>query len=297
MDTSTPSPKTATAGSTASAPSATGASLIDTYIRLFVVNRTKYLSAKDSTWFTAKKKLTDSRIESALRGREHLGLMPVSTSGTSLWVAWDADTDGQAQALMQHIALLPQGATIIERSRRGIHLLRLFDAPVPWDAALRLGQAYAIKCGIPEVEIYPTGRNSRGLRAPLTKHPKTGEVYGWLSREGELIDPWETLNQLVPAPIDARWLIQPVQKTHQLERRMELPGIIGQLGSYADLLAEVSRYTRMTEKGGEQARGCCPFHDDHNPSFTMLHGFWRCWTGCGEGSIADFRKLVKERGL
>ena len=296
MDTPTPLPTTATAGSTASAQLSHAQSLIEAYARLFVANRDRYLTgSRDSGWFTVKKKLTNHTIELALRGRTHLGLMPVASNGTSKWVAWDADTDEQAQALMQHIHLLPEDSTIIERSRRGLHLIRLFGQPVPWDVAYRYGQAYAIKAGVPTIEIYPTGRNSRGLRAPMTAHPKTGEVYGWLTTEGELTDAWEYLHTRKPSAIPDRWL-KPLLPPKVLERSIELSGISGQLGTYSELFAEVSRYTRLTDKGGEKAVGNCPFHDDHNPSFGLLHGYFRCWA-CGvSGGLLAFRALVRDRG-
>jgi len=35
---------------------------------------------------------------------------------------------------------------------------------------------------------------------------------------------------------------------------------------------------------------CCPFHDDHKPSFAFNvdHGGWRCHAGCGSGDVFSF---------
>lgn len=34
----------------------------------------------------------------------------------------------------------------------------------------------------------------------------------------------------------------------------------------------------------------CPFHDDHNPSFSanIQSGLWRCFAGCGQGNYSQF---------
>lgn len=51
----------------------------------------------------------------------------------------------------------------------------------------------------------------------------------------------------------------------------------------------VSRYVRLTAKGGEH-EGLCPFHNEKTPSFTVVDskGFFHCF-GCGEnGDVFDF---------
>ncbi len=57
----------------------------------------------------------------------------------------------------------------------------------------------------------------------------------------------------------------------------------------------------------EQAIGICPFHDDHNPSFSIniKNGLWNCFSDsdCGGGNVfsfymklkgVDFRTAIKE---
>ena len=51
----------------------------------------------------------------------------------------------------------------------------------------------------------------------------------------------------------------------------------------------VSKYVRLTAKGGEHS-GLCPFHNERTPSFTVVdsRGFFHCF-GCGEnGDVFDF---------
>lgn len=42
--------------------------------------------------------------------------------------------------------------------------------------------------------------------------------------------------------------------------------------------------------GGEYWQGCCPFHEDHKPSFTVYQDGYKCWAeSCGEwGSVIDW---------
>lgn len=56
-----------------------------------------------------------------------------------------------------------------------------------------------------------------------------------------------------------------------------------------DIAGTISRYIKLTKKGDEFV-ACCPFHDEHTPSFTVTPatGYFYCF-GCGEGGDAiDF---------
>lgn len=46
---------------------------------------------------------------------------------------------------------------------------------------------------------------------------------------------------------------------------------------------------RLTVRNG-QAKGLCPFHDDHRPSLSINidTGAWSCHAGCGDGNVAGF---------
>jgi hypothetical protein len=49
---------------------------------------------------------------------------------------------------------------------------------------------------------------------------------------------------------------------------------------------------------GEPRKQCrCPFHEDRTPSFSVFEDgkAWKCFAGCGEGSVIDF--LAKAKGL
>jgi 5S rRNA maturation endonuclease (ribonuclease M5) len=51
----------------------------------------------------------------------------------------------------------------------------------------------------------------------------------------------------------------------------------------------------LREHGGnKEATGLCPFHDDHNPSFSVNveTGLWKCFAGCGQGDVIAFYKKL-----
>lgn len=45
---------------------------------------------------------------------------------------------------------------------------------------------------------------------------------------------------------------------------------------------------------GDEATALCPFHDDHNPSFSINRrkGVWKCWAGCGSGGLKDLAERL-----
>ncbi|MBN4050258.1 AAA family ATPase [Desulfobulbus sp. AH-315-M07] len=63
----------------------------------------------------------------------------------------------------------------------------------------------------------------------------------------------------------------------------------------AAVLANAESYYKHTlnklKKGkGDHKQACCPFHDDHNPSFSVntVTWQWRCFAGCGSGDLFHF---------
>ena len=43
-------------------------------------------------------------------------------------------------------------------------------------------------------------------------------------------------------------------------------------------------------QAGDEIQAICPFHNDHNPSFSFndQNGKWHCFAGCGGGDIFNF---------
>ena len=64
-------------------------------------------------------------------------------------------------------------------------------------------------------------------------------------------------------------------------------------------------YHNNLKKMGKTLMGCCPFHDEENPSFAIYPetNSWNCFAGCGGGDVisfymklnnVDFNTAVKE---
>lgn len=63
------------------------------------------------------------------------------------------------------------------------------------------------------------------------------------------------------------------------------------LDSFVDYKAEYSAaITKKQKIVGDELSGCCPFHDDNNPSFSanLKTGQWICRSNCGHGNIISF---------
>ena len=67
-----------------------------------------------------------------------------------------------------------------------------------------------------------------------------------------------------------------------------------ELKSKNDIVSVVSRYVRLDYKGGRYW-GCCPFHHEKTPSFTVYpeNGSFYCF-GCGAGGeVVSFIRRVE----
>lgn len=293
------------AGRTTSPPVTEKGSLLSRYTAIFVNRRDRYLTAgADSSWFSKKSRLTNRVLESALRGNLSLGLYATAEDGTSRWICWDSDDDLSAHKLHQAVHLLPANSYLIERSRRGLHVFRLFAEPIPWQAAQRYGVAFAHKADCQQIEVFPKNGTFSAIRGPMTPHPLTKRICDWIDADGQIVNQWDTLMTLSPTPLPEHWLHEPPSRDPPRELHRELPGISGQLatGTHAEMLAEALRYVDLKQVGPERYQGRCCFHADDRPSFG-IDGIWfECFAKClwpekSRGGLALFRKVLRERGM
>jgi len=283
--------------------------LLSRFATIFVNRRDRYLTAgSDSSWFSKKCRLTNRVLESALRGHISLGLYATAEDGMSKWMAIDCDDDSSARKVLANAHLLPANSYLIERSRRGLHLVKLFDPPVPWQAAQRYGLAFAHKADCDQIEVFPKNGTFSAIRGPMTPHPLTKRIYDWIDADGQIVNPWDTLMTLTPTPIPEHWLNEPEPRAPPeppRELHRELPGIFGQLATstHAEMLAEALKYVDLKQVGPERWQGRCCFHrPDRKPSFGVDGPWFECFAGClspgsNRGGVNYFRKLVRERGL
>lgn len=65
----------------------------------------------------------------------------------------------------------------------------------------------------------------------------------------------------------------------------------------ADYFSLFNTHIDKLSEHGDEIRGCCPFHEDHNPSWSgnRITGLWRCF-GCGaHGNASQFAARVGEK--
>ena len=92
---------------------------------------------------------------------------------------------------------------------------------------------------------------------------------------------------------------------------MDYGEFINELLKRSDIIKLISRYTPLTKKGGTYW-GCCPFHHEKTPSFTVSEdrGLYHCFGCKAGGNVINFvseiesvdkseaiRILAKEAGL
>ncbi len=74
------------------------------------------------------------------------------------------------------------------------------------------------------------------------------------------------------------------------------PHWLDELRARVTLSSVIQRTTKL-QKAGHEWKGCCPFHDEKTPSFTVSDqkGFYHCF-GCGaHGDV--IRWMTDQRGL
>ncbi|MGH2535612.1 MAG: CHC2 zinc finger domain-containing protein [Thermomicrobiales bacterium] len=261
------------------------------FAALFLNRADTYLSLSlAGHWVCRKRSLTRGYLSAALAGEVALGLYSVDEHGLSRWACLDLDdaSCGDRLALVVDQLIDPRQA-LLEASRRGFHVW-LFVEHAPWESVQQWAVQLARRAGLEGTEIFPKGPGLNGVRAPLTPHPKDGQIYPLIDlTTGEIAaDPWPLIAAVRPRPV-ADLPLDP-------DLPSAPPARSGSRTDHYELMAEVERHTRLRYYGPERAIGCCPFHDDRHPSFGVLGGFWRCFAGCGEGGLHAFRARMRERG-
>lgn len=265
-----------------------------TYARRFI-NRwdTFMIGSTDGQWRCVRQPLTEVHLRQAASGRISLGAYAVARNGLSRWACLDLDDKVRGDRFLDVIALLPDpNAALLEYSRRGFHLW-IFVDPSPWFVVAHWATHLAAQANLRGIEVFPKHDGMNGVRLPLSRHPKTGQVYPLIDTGG---------GEVVAEPMDfigSRTHVSLVDESLDIPTPPSIP--IWQRraegsNEHRALVDEIERYTRLRFYGAEQAIGHCPLHDDQHPSFGVLGGFWRCFAGCGEGGLNAFRARMREKG-
>ena len=139
-------------------------------------------------WRAVKQSLTKAHLRQAVAGRTSLGSYAVDAHGMSRWACLDLDDNVRGDRFLPIIDRLDDPATcLLECSRRGFHLWLLVE-PAPWFVVQGWAKDLADAAGLTGIEIFPKGEGLNGVRLPLSRHPKTGQVYPVIEpASGELL--------------------------------------------------------------------------------------------------------------
>lgn len=111
---------------------------------------------------------------------------------------------------------------------------------------------------------------------------------------------WEQLSAVYKAAIGFRQHLDRIRREGIIARRPKHKAELDfqRIKDSIDIVEYIARYVKL-RKQGKSFVGCCPFHYDKSPSFTVwpdIRGF-KCF-GCDvKGDIVTFRRLLDERGL
>jgi hypothetical protein len=263
--------------------------------------------------------LNISLLFAHLRGEITLGTYLLDAKSRGRFLVLDADdTPSWRQLKGLASVLLEQGATsYLEPSRRGGHLWLFFDKPQAGEDVRAFGTGLLSYFGVTGIEVYPkqptlvTGPGSL-IRLPFGVHRITGQRYGFYHPDGTPIAPTireqiyvlsapqivskEALEFFIsyappastPAPQNANDTVRMDTKAPEAN----LP-VSERIKAAITVREFVLRYVELSPSG----LGLCPFHDDHNPSFSVndKENFWHCFAGCGGGSVIDFYMMYQRK--
>ncbi|MFC1960028.1 CHC2 zinc finger domain-containing protein [Chloroflexota bacterium] len=293
--------------------------LATAYAATFISRYDMYPAQRpDGSYITLKKKLSQHLIVSHLQGYITLGAYALDADSQARWLCFDADDDEQWTGVYRLAKDLNQRCipSYLEMSRRGGHLW-LFTKPMPGADTRRFGKQLLREHDLEDVELYPkqdvlkTGPGSL-VRMPLGVHQKTGKRYSFVTLHGQPLAPTirEQIGLLAhPGRVPDVFITEVIARDTQVEEKLipnPIINIPAELDSDEPLSTRlkqtisvsdyVSRYVRLDKQG----RGFCPFHDDARKSFSVNadKNYWYCFSGCGGGSIIDFklRQLEKAQG-
>lgn len=297
--------------------------LVEAYAQTFIARWDRYpLQLPDGTYTQIVKPLTQTHVFLHLTAL-HVG-MPPQTLGTYLLdehshahkLCFDADTPEMWHALRGLADMLAREdiPSYLERSARGGHLW-LFT-PVLLGTDIRqfghkLLAAHDIAvydaAGRQRLELYPkqntlTDGPGSFVRLPLGVHQKTGQIYPFITPDGQPLAPSIRSQiallahpQRVPldficavSALEVELPTPPPKPTRQFRKRKARRGepLSETLKHTISVFDFVSRYVELNHR----SKGFCPFHDDQVRSFqvNVEHNYWHCYAGCGGGSIIDF---------
>ena len=277
----------------------------------FILRWDRYARQSADRYVAIQKPLRGAHLLAHLRGELTLGTYLLNAQSQGRFLVLDADDEPdrrRLQALAWALADM-ECPSYLEKSRRGAHLWFFLDALRPGADIRRFGQGLRAHFQMPAMELFPKQDRLRSgpgslIRLPFGVHQRSGRRYGFVTPDGVPLAP--TLRQqiqllsraaTVPIPVWERFLgigTDAVAKSRKSPRSAPFrPDFVGDHTlSAAEIKGTITarqfilRFVELTPAG----MGLCPFHDDHNPSFSVSdeENFWYCFACAEGGDIIDF---------
>jgi len=261
---------------------------------------------ENGRYISIRKPLETQHLVSHLKGDITLGTYVLDHDSNARFITFDADND-QSFSHLTKVAHQLQSENInpyLETSRRGGHLWLFFSQPVAGIHARQFGNGIITANNIRNIELFPKQDHLSGgpgslIRLPFGFHQISGRRYPFITSGGERIaysvrEQIKILSDPKPVPVGVFEAYRSLAYSHQMEavfEPSEEPPIMlsDQIKQRISVLDFVSQYIDL-QPTNQGAIGLCPFHDDHNPSFSVnaSENYWQCFAGCGGGSIIDF---------
>jgi hypothetical protein len=282
--------------------------VIHSYAETFISRFDRYPQQnRNGSYYAVHAPLTLNHIEQHLQGHITLGAYALDSNSYAHWVCFDADDETERDGLCALSHDLAEGyiPSYLELSRRGMHLW-LFTDSLPGQDARRFARQLISGRGIDTVEIYPkqnmlrTGSGSL-VRFPLGIHRKTNHRYHFIDLDGQplastireqvqlLAHPQRIPPAFIASVLAAAPEPKPLPSPPPFEGKyIRIVGneVSDRIKNRISVYDFVSQFVQL-DRGG---RGLCPFHDDHQESFSVHQdqNFWHCFAGCEGQTVIDF---------
>jgi len=258
----------------------------------------------DGRYICVREPLHGRQVVRHLKGDVTLGAYVLNEESKASYTVLDADDDVAYHRLFKLAdELAADGVpSYMEASRRGGHLWFFFDEPVAGEKAKAFGEQVLAEHMIDDgVEVFPKqGKLKSGpgslIRLPFGVHRKSGKIYPFVNREdgmpmaGDIHE--QILNLRRPKTVgkDAvDWYVGLAPPTEKAPKTGRPDNIWERIRAARPAMDFIGRYIELTptDTGGV---GYCPLHEDKVKSFGVHRegNYWRCFAGCGGGSIIDF---------
>lgn len=271
-----------------------------------------------TSYYTTYESLNVGLLFAHLRMEITLGTYLLNEHSRGRFLVLDADNHRQWQQIIRLSSQLTEQEmpTYLERSRRGGHLWFFFDQWLLGKQIRQFARGLLAAHDIQDIEIYPKqDRLGKGpgslVRLPFGFHRKSQRRYGFVYADGTALAPTigEQLRILSnPLTVPKTALTELVKYWEECEVKsrktaVPVPVRTQNTGEGDSPLSErikaavsirdfIGQFVELSASG----QGLCPFHDDHNPSFSVNEeeNYWYCFACDKGGSVIDFWMMRQE---